>query len=371
MSWLLPPLEPHFVAALRDVHADGVAARVAAARRLERPEPQREAEARGGLRTLLTDHAAPVRAAAISSIATIGRAEDHPDVAALLEDADPLVRELAVIAIAQIEHPRREAVLRGALTHRSPEVRFQALQACAALFAEHIADDALALSRDEDPKLREAATRALSALPTSDGKAHARLLSLLDDPAPQVRWEAALGLAPQQEAAAVHELITSLEQNDRLLDTLDALAHYRLDNVRVAVQDVANSVLKSPLVVAAAARTLLKMGERAPAIASLRRVLRALRTDGRNLALQTIAEWLLTELGPELQRLARRPRGVDPEQLVDTVRALAEGWPAGRTVLTQLARRRGALGDAARAAQAKVPAAFWPGSEPEPDHSAP
>ena len=61
MSWLLPPLEPHFDAALRDVTAQGMEARVAAARRLARPDNERRLdEARAGLRRLLDDPAAAV-----------------------------------------------------------------------------------------------------------------------------------------------------------------------------------------------------------------------------------------------------------------------------------------------------------------------
>lgn len=350
MSWLLPPLEPHFEAAMRDVRAQGVAARVAAARRLARPEAGRELDARQGLRALLQDREPSVRAAALDSLGVIGNREDHDLVLPMIEDADPWNRELAVIALSHIDHPQRAATLREALRHPSPEVRFQALQSCTALMPEVAAERAHALSADPDPQVRIAAIRALATADTADGPGRARLLQLLDDRVEEVRWEAALALSPHGERGALQVLLPALEHRDRVLDTLDALSHYRTRAARSAVQAIAESVLKSPLLAAAAARSLLEMGERDHAVSALRRVLRALRSEGRNLALQTIAQAHLTELGPELERLSRFRRGMDLELLVHALAAVADSCADARRALHRLARRSDTIGHCARLA---------------------
>lgn len=350
MNWLLPPLEPNFEAALRDVRAVGLPARVAAAQRLARPEAGRANEARLSLQQLARDPEPAVRAAALDSLATLAHPDDHAIALMMIDDCDARVRELAVIALTHIEHPSRSSTLQKALGHPAPEVRFQALQSCGALMPEIVFEQALALSSDPDPQLRIASIRALSAPELTAGPIRWRLLEMLADGDLEVRWEAALALAPQQELEALGVLLAGLERREHVLDTLDALGPYRAPAALQAVQSIADSVLKSPLLVAVACRTLLAMGERASAVEGLRRVLRAFRSEGRNLALQTIAQAHLTELGPELERLSRWRRGLDPELLVSTLAAVADSCASARHTLTRLARREDAVGDTARLA---------------------
>jgi hypothetical protein len=57
---------------------------------------------------------------------------------------------------------------------------------------------------------------------------------------------------------------------------------------------------------------------------ALRAVLRALRADGRGLAVELVGALHLTELRAELERLARRPRGVDAQSVARALRQLSD-----------------------------------------------
>ena len=271
MSFLLPPLEPHLNAALRDVRAAGVQARVAAAERLGREDAIEVDEAHQGLRTLLCDPVAQVRGAAVQSLALVARAEDHDVLTHMLADSSPVVRELSVIALAAIDHPKRDATLLAALDHAEPEVRFQALLACGELCPKQAQEKLVALSRDSDARIRQGAARALLTLGKDEGPAQARLIALLSDEQAGVRWAAALALASHGHPQALPELLQALEDRTRRLESVQALAEYGQTEAVTAVTALAQAALKPPLLLAACGRTLLAMGRRDEAIHALRR----------------------------------------------------------------------------------------------------
>ena len=350
MNPFLPPLEPYLDAALRDVRAVGVQARVAAAERLGRPDAVEVEEAHQGLLTLMGDAAAQVRGAAVQSLALFARADDHEPLVDMLQDSSPIVRELSVMALAAIEHPKRDDALLAALDHAKAEVRFQAILACGELCPTRASDKLIELSREGDPRIRQSAARALTALSEDEGPAHARLVALLTDENTEVRWAAALALATHGHRQALAELLLALEQPRRRLEAVQALAAYKNPEAIEAVSALSKAALKPPLLLAAAGRTLLAQGRRDEAVFALRRALRALRSEGRNHAVETIADGALHELAPELVRLARRPRGVDPELLLQTLVAIAPRCDAAVEALKELARKPSAVGQAAAAA---------------------
>lgn len=350
MNPFLPPLEPYLDAALRDVRAVGVQARVAAAERLGRPDALEMEEAHQGLLTLMRDTAAQVRGAAVHSVALFARAEDHDALVGMLKDTSPIVRELSVMALAAIEHPKRDDALLAALDHPKAEVRFQAILACGELCPARASDKLIELSREGDPRIRQSAARALIALSEDEGPAHARLVALLADKHPEVRWAAALALATHGHRQAFPELLSALEDPRRRVEAVQALAAYTSPEAIHAVTGLAKAALKPPLFLAAAGRTLLAQGQREEAIAALRRALRALRGEGRNHAVETIVDAALHELAPELVRLSRRPRGVDPELLLQALVAIAPRSDAAIQTLQELARKPSADGQAAAAA---------------------
>lgn len=356
MSLLLPQLEPNFNAALRDVDAKSRDARIAAARRLGRQDLPDLDAARLALRQLLLDPFPPVRYAALESIASVGGPDEHEAVLPHLSDAAPASRELAIIALSAVEHPNRPAVLRKALHHERPEVRFQALGACAELCPDEAAEDILRLTRDSDIKVRAAAARALSVRAQDFAPVRERLIALLKDPAHTVRWEAALGLAPTAPLSALRPLLIALSDPDRRLETLESIHHYKDATSVAAVQELADSVLKSPIVIAVAGVALWKMGQQQNGICSLRRAIRAFRSDGRHYAVDAIREHRISALAPELARLAKRPRGVDPLLIVQALSALAGGSKDALGALALLAKREDVVG---RAAAAELPSDFF------------
>lgn len=355
MNPLMPPLPPNFDAAVRDVHAQSVEARIAAARRLGQPDPPQMDEARDGLRELLGDAIAPVRGAALQSLAAVATPDDHARVRAMLDDRDAIVRELAVITLSTIGHPERDEALLAALDHASPEVRFQALAACAQLCPEAGEPHFLQLSQDVDPKVRESAARALAALAKVPGTAQERLLALLGDDMPSVRWEAALSLAAHKHAGALPELLGALDAPDRRLEAVEALEGYPAEAAADRLAALGTAALKPPMLRAAVGRTLLSMGRREQAVEALRRAITAFRSDGRNYAVQTVRKGRVVELAEELARLARRPRGTDPHQLVQALSVLAQDSQAAVDALALLARRNDAVGRAAAAWVPKEP----------------
>ena len=80
--------------------------------------------------------------------------------------------------------------------------------------------------------------------------------------------------------------------------------------------------------------------------------MRAWRSEGRSYAVEIVGELRIGELAPDLLRLARRPRGTDPETLVAALLALGDGNSQAAEGLRVLAGRSDPAGAAARRALA-------------------
>jgi len=357
MSWLLPPLPPHFEAALRDVRAKAMEARMAAARRLSQPDAGQEQEAREALITLTRDRDARVRATAVEGLTEVGNAEDHGRLLECLDDDDPLVRELSVVALSTIEHAARDELLLGALESRHPEVRFQALSCCAEQCADVAAVHFTRLTRDDDARVRQNAARILgeTGAAASDEPTRQRLRGMLGDDDGGVRYRAALSLGEHATADAIHILVEAVDNPVRRLDALDALGAHDTPQVRAAAAAVAESFLKPLAIKAAAARTLCRLGDPRGAQA-LGEVLSAFRGDARSYAVEIVGELRLSELAPALEQLARRPRGVDPTLLLDALERLAGDSAAARRGLSALSEGSGDMAGRAREALAGLAA---------------
>lgn len=332
MSWLLPPLPPHFDAALRDVHARGLDARIAAAHRLATPDPDDEAQAkkaREALGALSQDRDARVRAAAIAGLAEIGRADDHATVLARLEDDAALVRELAVLALAAIDHPDRQPTLADAQVSAHPEVRFQALSCWVNAYPEQGGDAAMRMTRDDDARVRQLAAQCLGAHPDGSDAVEQRLTGLLRDDDRGVRFEAACALGARGDEAAARILLRHLDEPSHAVRAADALAMHDRPPVRAALGQLAASFLRPAVQRVAASRALVLLGDRAAGTEGLRRVLRAWRAQGRAEALEAVAELGLASLANELRRLARRGPNHTRQAAASALEALAAMEPAG------------------------------------------
>ena len=347
MSLLLPPLPPTFEAALRDVGARKLEARVAAAKRLgDAAEPEMRVAALAGLRTLLGDVDARVRGAAVDALIELADPRAQGALIERLGDTDATVRELSVIALGALPDGVATDALRAATTSEHPEVRFQAVMSYTEACPEPLPAVVLRCLRDDDARVRAHAARAARTLgPDAVGP----LRAAQDEHAVRVRAEAALSLHALGEPAEPTALAAALDQDDLTLEALDAIGAGRVVALRPLVAALASRVLGPRWRKAAAARALVRMGDELGLVA-LREVLTALRGDGRSLAVQTAGELHLTELMPELLRLCQRLRDADPTVLAEALIALLPRAEAAREGLAVLAQRPDRAGELAREA---------------------
>jgi HEAT repeat protein len=312
MSFLLPPLPPTFEAALRDVVARAPELRIAAAERLGEAGPEFRERAIGSLHALAEDPDPRVRGSAVKALGLLADFTSLPTLRERLDDPDAAVRELAVVALEALELPGALDALRDALGSHHPEVRFQAVVACVQRDPGFDAATVRALLADPDGRVRANAARAYAGLappPAPDS-----LYPLLDDPLTEVRYEAALGLARLGSTAGLSVLLETLADPEHVLDALDALGGLDCPQASEPIRRLTLSVLRPLVVKVAAARALLRLGDPHGATA-LREVLRAWRSDGRAYAVEVASELQVRAVEPELVRLLRRPRGVDPERV--------------------------------------------------------
>ncbi len=367
MTWLLPPLPPNFAAALRDVHAKHVDARMAAAKRLAQPTAAERAQALSAELVLVSDQDARVRAAAIEALGELGEASALPALVESLQDVDPAVRELSVIAISHHHGDAAHAQLMAATRSSHPEVRFQAILCVAELCGDRAEPQIRRLLSDDDARVRASAVRAAAALPGEHRSPNllAALASALDDDDRLVRGEAAVLLGSLGDARAVPALALAIDEPELWLGALDAAATLRDERLVAPVARLARSFLASRAAKAAAARALVCMDD-PRGVPALREVLTGLRGDGRAYAVEVAGELGLDVLLPELLGLLRRPRGVDRLVLAKSLAKLGAQNPQARPAVATLAQ-----GDDEAAALCRAEIARWgsveiaePGPEP-------
>jgi len=322
----LPPLPPTFEAALRDVDATRPDFRVAAARRLASAADDEEARlAADALRRACLDADAAVREAALLSAAQLAREDLVSAAEGALGDPHPLVRRAAAVALGEIGGPRALALLGAAA--RSPHWE---ARADAALGASCLADPAVApllLPLLEDPyaEVRALAAEALGEL--GDPSHAAALLPLLRDADAAVVRGAARALGRLGDARAVSALRELLRDPESRFEAVELLGTLEAEEAREDLARLAGRRLTPLLLRAAAGGALARMGD-PRGVSALRAVLRAVRDDGRGLAVELVGRLGLHALRPELERLRRRPRGVDPAELARALDRLAVGSPS-------------------------------------------
>jgi cyclophilin family peptidyl-prolyl cis-trans isomerase/HEAT repeat protein len=202
----------------------------------------------GGLRL----EAARVRRLAVTSLATIGRADLIARSA--VEDEDPEVRRLAVATVRTLpEHDERDEIVERYLNDESPLVRYAALRALGGdpvLFDD--CSTVLDAVDDPDPHVSLLAIDLLGNGCTENDEAVGRLFTIAD------RWDGvsswqrpahALVSLAMMDATFVEPLLTRFAENESqwvrtysahaateagLLPPLERLASDRVDNVRQA-----------------------------------------------------------------------------------------------------------------------------------------
>ena len=215
-----------------------------------------------------------------------------------------------------------------------PEVRFQAATSAAELCGERARAGLSALVADDDAKVRANAVAALGTLerhaPTLE-----RLVRTISDADAEVRLEAALVLARFRDPRGVGVLRASLRDAARNFEVMDALGALGSKQAADDLAKLVTAFLQAPLVKAAAAAALARMGD-PRGVEGLRAALKAWREGTREYALGVVAALSLDVLAPEVVLIAKKPGGVDRELLRAALAALSGRSPDAKAALLRL-----------------------------------
>lgn len=167
--------------------------------------------ARAGLVSALNDPAARVRAAAALALGRLGDPESGPALVGVLSDPSVEVREAAALALGEIEPtPASQAQILARLRTPDAPGRIAASRALLGLDTISFSDDLAAVLRDVDPTVRQGMAAVLGE--TGDVRAVPYLLSLLKtDVNAGVRSEAAFRLGKVGDKRIVADLAKAAE----------------------------------------------------------------------------------------------------------------------------------------------------------------
>ena len=304
---MISPLPPTFDAALRDVRAEQPRFRGAAAARLGRPPPEHRDDAIAGLLLLAEDSVGAVREAAYESLGALEATDALPVLLGAFDDVHQGARQAAVLAVSRISPERGAEAAALLLDDARPEMRFASIWTLSALGAEHAEQIARGLD-DEDAEVRLLALQCLGDLNAAQ---HADSIArLLDDAVDSVRFAAAASLATLGDGRGAGTLRASLKRPERALpaaiglgDLVDRESHEELTRL-------AKHRWRSPILRAAAARALVRLGDPTGA-AVLQRLVRSWRIEARQYAIELVGELELTSLVPDLARSLKRSRAAE------------------------------------------------------------
>jgi len=154
---------------------------------------------------------------------------------------DPRVRRYLALALGRLGDPRAVPALIQAADPKhdastDPDTQVYAVWALGAIGDPQSVPTLVALARSEDAGVRKAAVHALGSFPGEE--ARAALLTAVNDPAEDVRWNAAVALARRRDPAAAPVLLQMMDR--RHLATIpDLSAEQREEAVLQATQAAA------------------------------------------------------------------------------------------------------------------------------------
>ncbi len=149
-----------------------------------------------------------------------GTEERHPGLGQALVDGfvqsqgdDPRIRRYLALAIGRLgmPPPGTMAALTEALDDADSETVISVVWALASLGDEAIVPRIVSMYQSPDAGVRKMAVYALGVLP--DDGAHTTLRAALDDPAPDVQWNAAVALARHGDSRSVRVLSRMLDRD--------------------------------------------------------------------------------------------------------------------------------------------------------------
>jgi HEAT repeat protein len=329
---VIPPLAPTFEAALRDVRAQQPRFRGAAASRLGKAAPARREEAVQGLLDLAKDDIGAVREAAYESLGTLGALEGLATLLDAFEDGHMGARQAAVLAVGRVAPEEGADAIAALLDDARPEMRFSAIWTLSYLGSGHAVQIAAGL-RDEDEEVRLLAVQCLGELDAA-GNADA-MAGLLEDPSDAVRFAAATGLAALGDTRGATMLRAALNRPDRAFPAAIGLGDLEDRDSLGALMRLAKHPWRSPILRAAAARALVRLGDPA-GIEVIRKLVRSWRIEARQYAVQLVGELELTSLVPDLGRALRRSRKAERPVYETTLEQLAPKSAQAQVLLASL-----------------------------------
>lgn len=329
---MIPPLAPTFDAALRDVRAQQARFRGAAAERLSDPPPERRDEAVQGLLVLAGDSDGAVRAGAFESLGILGAQQSESVLLEAFEDEHLGARQAAVLALGRVAREQSVDAIAPLLADPRPEMRFSAVWTLSTLGSAHADVIAVALA-DEDPEVRLLAAQCLGDLGASDqSDAVARLL---DDGADAVRFGAATTLAALGDSRGTQALRAALSRADRAFAAAIGLGDLEDQGSRVELSRLAKHPWRSPILRAAAARALVKLGD-PDGKNVIRKLVGSWRIEARQYAVELVGELRLTALVPDLGRAFRKSRKAERAAYETALERLAPESPEAKALLASI-----------------------------------
>ncbi len=329
---MIPPLAPTFEAALRDVRAQQPRFRGAAAARLSEPTLERIDEAVQGLLVLAKDEVGAVREAAYESLGILAAMEGLNTLLDAFEDEHMGARQAAVLAAGRIAPEEGADAIAALLDDSRPEMRFSAIWTLSYLGAGHSHRIAEGL-RDEDEEVRLLTVQCLGELGTT-GSVDA-VAGLLQDPSDAVRFAAATALAALGDARGAPALRAALTRPDRAFPAAIGLGDLADRDSLSALTHLAKHRWRSPILRAAAARALVRLGDPA-GTEVIRGLVRSWRIEARQYAVQLVGELELTSLIPDLARAFRRSRKGERSAYETTLEQLAPKSAEAKALLASL-----------------------------------
>jgi len=329
---VIPPLAPTFEAALRDVRAQQPRFRGAAAARLGEPPSDRRDEAIQGLLTLAKDDIGAVREAAYESLGVLGATEGLGPLLEAFDDAHLGARQAAVLAVGRVAPEESADAIAALLGDPRPEMRFSAIWALSYLGAGHASRIAEGL-RDQDEEVRVLAVECLGELGATDDVE--AIGALLEDPSDAVRFASATALAALGETKGAPTLRAALGRPDRAFPAAIGLGDLADHDSLDALKHLATHRWRSPILRAAAARGLVRLGD-PTGIDVIRKLVRSWRIEARQYAVQLVGELGLVSLVPDLARAFRRSRKAEHPAYEATLEQLAPKSPEAEALLASV-----------------------------------
>jgi len=231
------PLRRTLAAALRDLESAKAAVRASAAHDLLTVGDESPRAAADALARCLRDTDATVRVNVLAALGALDARHLLDDIVACLDDQESTVRQQAIMALSDIGGERAEALVRKALTHIQPDVRFQALVGVCNLDPAEGHTLSLGLLDDTDAFLAAEAADQLGLLLTADAvpaetfsapvRASTReaLARHLDDARPGVSLRAAVSLLRLGDPRGLPRVVAFLRTREAIEGDPVALSH--------------------------------------------------------------------------------------------------------------------------------------------------